>query len=136
MLKTPSYTCLLTFFVFYLSVFQTTQAETDSHTLSKSQMQCLYQKSENLLTESTDPIVILLLCTKAITATEQRTPLPVIKPKISNQPDITANDILVLSHAQLHCFRQQFEELIKMKKNPLDISFTAECPATKNGTKP
>jgi hypothetical protein len=109
-------------------------AETDQAPLllDKARLQCLYDQADSLLGQP-DPVLVLLTvqCGQAkVPASGERTQSPEINPSVGENPTLQPEDVLVLSHAQLRCFKQGFGELMQAGADPLAVAFPEHCQET------
>lgn len=110
-----------------------------SFLIAKEKLQCLYKQSESLLNEPGDPIMIVLnsQCAQAPAQLNigERGTLPVLNPKVGPDATLKPEDVLMLTHAQLQCFKQGFARLMQQTNNPVQVRFTDNC-STEDGDKP
>jgi hypothetical protein len=57
----------------------------------------------------------------------ERTQSPEINPAVGSNPTLKPEDVLVLSHAQLRCFKQRFSELMQTGDDPQSVAFPEHC---------
>ena len=106
-----------------------------TYLVTKDKLECLYKEINSLLKES-EPVVVFLSreCAQPPTQPDsrERTPLPVPEPKIGPHVTLKPEDMLILSHAQLQCFKQAFAKLMMQTMEPVSIRFTSNCAIDSN----
>jgi hypothetical protein len=103
----------------------------DTYQLSKTTLQCLYNQAESLLTEPGEPLLILLnQCNQTSTSlmSGEKTGLAPIEPAVDSKPTLKPEDVLVLTHMELQCFKQDFERYKQESTEPVTVIFRDTCP--------
>lgn len=126
--------------LFYLSALPISgySADDDSqktYLITKEKLRCLYKQSDSLL-KGPDPAIVFLSsrCTELQGQDEvgERTSFPVLEPKIDPNPTLKPEDVLMLSHDQLQCFKQAFDKLMMQTMEPISVRFTSNCAINDN----
>ena len=111
----------------------------ETYLIAKDKLQCLYDQTDNLLDELADPVIVLFTsqCDQppAQLDSGEKGTLPVLNLKVGSDATLKPEDVLVLTHAQLLCFKHSFAGLMQQTKEPVPVRFANSC-ATENSDKP
>jgi len=106
----------------------------NNHLIEKQKLTCLYEQVDDLLKEPDDQLVMVFLtdtCTKTAEAENDGTisrSLPTLTLAVdSSKPTLDPDDLLMLTHTQLECFKSNFKELIIDQRDPVPVSFNETC---------
>ena len=104
----------------------------ETYLIAKDKLQCLYGQIDSLLKEPANPVIVLLnsQCSRLPAQLDivERGKLPVLNPKVGADATLKPEDVLVLTHAQLQCFKLAFAGLMQQSKEPVPVRFTDTCP--------
>lgn len=103
-----------------------------SYLISKDKLKCLYEQTDSLLKEPMEPVIVILNnhCDqpRAQLSNGEKSRLPLFNPQVDPKaPTLKPEDVLMLSRAQLKCFKQAFDELMKQAQEPVSVRFTDTC---------
>jgi hypothetical protein len=110
--------------------------ETEIHLISKDALKCLYEETDGLLSEPADPVIVLLKsqCSQPIQelASEEKgqLPIPKLNPKIGSDATLNHEDVLVLTHLQLKCFKLAFDNIMLQTEDLVRVHFIESCNMT------
>lgn len=101
-----------------------------TYLITKDKLKCLYQQTDSLLKEA-DPVIVFLSSECAHLPIQlnsgERSALPKLSPKIGSHVTLKPEDVLVLSHIQLHCFKRAYAKFMKQTQEPILVRFADSC---------
>lgn len=106
----------------------------NNHLIEKQKLTCLYEQVDDLLKEPDDQLIMVFLtdtCTQAGETENDGTmsrSLPTLTLAVdASKPTLDPDDLLMLTHAQLECFKSNFKNLIIEQRDPVPVSFSDRC---------
>jgi len=130
------------FYLILLTCFFTSAtahgAVSENFLIDKQKLVCMYKQIDDLLDEPNDSLVMVILtnqCARSgginnngmITRSLPRLTMNTDNSPSNSSETLGPNDILMLTHTQLECFKENYKNLLIDERNPLPVEFSDSC---------